>query len=183
MGQQAGPWWQLVSRGPDDTRAIGVTVGELAEAGDVVWLVGPLGSGKTTLVKGIAQGLGLDEQEVVSPTFLYVREVPGGRLPLFHVDGYRLLGRPAELVQALAEELGLDYYLQQEGLVVIEWPEALAGFGELARRERLEAHLLQPGQANSTHRQVCLRGAGRRGQWLAEQVAGRHGGRRQERCG
>lgn len=94
----------------------GERLGRDLQRGDVVALCGALGAGKTALVKGIAHGLGIT-QEVTSPTFTLVHEYPGGRLPLFHIDLYRL-DSPE---QALA--VGLEDYLSGPGVTAIEWSE------------------------------------------------------------
>jgi tRNA threonylcarbamoyladenosine biosynthesis protein TsaE len=85
-------------------------------AGTVFALVGDLGAGKTQWVKGLAAGLGSDAV-VTSPTFTLIHEYGGGRLPLHHIDGYRL-ERPEELLA-----IGLDDYLDGRGVVVIEWAD------------------------------------------------------------
>ena len=86
--------------------------------GDVIALSGDLGAGKTALVKGIARGLGI-AQDVTSPTFTLVHEYAGGRLPLFHVDLYRL----DNVGQALA--IGIEDYLGGPGVTAIEWAEKI----------------------------------------------------------
>ena len=86
--------------------------------GSTLLLSGELGAGKTAFVRGLAQGLGIDPSEVTSPTFTLVHEYRGGRLPLVHVDLYRL--ERAEL-----DEIGLDEDLAVKGVVAIEWPERL----------------------------------------------------------
>ena len=82
-------------------------------------LHGDLGAGKTAFVKGLAEGLGVDAREVTSPTFTLVHEYRGGRLPLIHVDLYRL--EHSDL-----DDLGMDPELASAGLVAIEWAERLA---------------------------------------------------------
>ncbi len=104
--------------GPADTRWLGRTLGEIAEAGTVVRLLGPLGAGKTALVQGLALGLGLGEDAGVrSPSFALVRTHEGGRLPLVHVDLYRL-GDPDELA-----DLGLDEVLAGPAVTAVEWAD------------------------------------------------------------
>lgn len=92
--------------------------GEL-HGGEVLALQGPLGAGKTQLVKGIARGLDFPE-EVTSPTFTLLHEYQGGRLPLYHLDAYRL----EEPVRW--ETLGFQDYFPSDGVTVVEWPERIA---------------------------------------------------------
>ncbi len=108
--------FEFFSRSPEQTRRIGMRLGSVLEAGELVCLQGELGAGKTTLVQGMAQGWGsLDP--VSSPTFVLVNEYrrPDGGL-LFHMDAYRLESG------AEAAELDLDWMLA-EGALVVEWPE------------------------------------------------------------
>lgn len=109
---------EFFSRSPEQTRRLGIRLGNLLQAGDLVCLSGDLGAGKTTLVQGVAQGWGsLDN--VSSPTFVLVNEYrrPDGRC-LFHLDAYRL----ANWLEA--EDLDLDRMLES-GPLVIEWPERI----------------------------------------------------------
>ena len=87
-------------------------------AGDVLLLSGQLGAGKTAFVRGLAQGLGIAEDDVSSPTFTIVHEYRGGRLTLYHVDLYRL-------DRAAADDLGLDELGVADGVLAIEWPDRL----------------------------------------------------------
>jgi tRNA threonylcarbamoyladenosine biosynthesis protein TsaE len=106
----------LFARGPEQMRAIGRRLGEVCTAGDVIGLLGPLGAGKTCLAQGIAAGLGVPgDVAVASPTFSIVHEYRG-RLPMYHMDFYRLEG-------ADFEEAGLEEYLDGSGVVVVEWAE------------------------------------------------------------
>lgn len=105
----------------EETRSLGVTLGQSLAAGSILLLEGDLGSGKTTLVQGIGEGLGITEP-IVSPTFTLINEYLEGRIPLYHLDLYRL--QPAE-VEALNLESyweGIDFQL---GIVAIEWAERL----------------------------------------------------------
>ncbi len=106
---------ELISHSPEQTQQFGVRIGELALAGDIFLLVGTLGAGKTCLTQGIAWGLNIKEY-ALSPSFVIVRELQG-RLPLYHIDLYRL-DHIAEIA-----ELGLDDYLYGNGVCVVEWAE------------------------------------------------------------
>jgi len=107
--------FELVSQSPEQTQRLGVRIGELALPGDVFLLVGELGTGKTCLTQGIAWGLDIKEY-AMSPSFVIVRELYG-RLPLYHIDLYRL----DRIEESL--ELGLDDYLYGRGVCVVEWAE------------------------------------------------------------
>ncbi len=102
-----------------DTRAIAATFAATLTPSAIVLLSGDLGAGKTAFVRGLAEGLGLDPDDVTSPTFTLVHEYRGGRLPLVHVDLYRL--DRAEL-----DEIGLDQDLAATGVTAVEWAERLA---------------------------------------------------------
>ena len=102
----------IVLNNPLETEAIAKIIGQKAQAGDVIVLTGDLGAGKTTMTKGIALGLGIS-QMIKSPTYTIIREYPQGRLPLYHMDVYR--------VEEGADELGLDEYFEGDGLSVVEW--------------------------------------------------------------
>jgi tRNA threonylcarbamoyladenosine biosynthesis protein TsaE len=110
----------LISHNPAETQALGETWGREAASGLVVCLSGDLGAGKTQLAKGIAQGLGITER-IHSPTFALVNQYAGGRLPLFHVDLYRL-ETPEQIIAA-----GLEEYFNPDGVSVIEWAERWFG--------------------------------------------------------
>jgi tRNA threonylcarbamoyladenosine biosynthesis protein TsaE len=106
----------IISHSAEETFRAGEAEAARVEAGDVLALAGDLGAGKTQWVKGLAAGLGSDAA-VTSPTFTLIHEYGGGRLPLYHVDCYRLES---------AEELlgiGLDDYLDGRGVLVIEWAD------------------------------------------------------------
>lgn len=100
------------------TRRLGHALARTAEPGDVLLLSGDLGTGKTTLVKGIAAGLGIDPDVVRSPSFTLMHPYDEGRLPLFHFDVYRLRD-PGEF-EAMG---GMEPILAGDALVVIEWGE------------------------------------------------------------
>lgn len=102
----------------EETSTIGRSLGQQIQAGSVVLLIGDLGAGKTAFVRGLAQGLGIDPLEVSSPTFTLIQEYRGGRLPLHHVDLYRL--SPPEV-----DDLGLEEMTLGPGITAIEWPDRL----------------------------------------------------------
>ncbi len=103
------------------TRALGAKLGRSLPAGSVILLEGDLGAGKTTLVQGIAEGLGIADP-IVSPTFTLINEYLEGRFPLYHLDLYRL--EPPE-VSALQPEIYWEGIETPLGLVAIEWAERL----------------------------------------------------------
>jgi len=106
-----------ISHSPEETEALGEAWGRVAVTGLVIGLTGDLGAGKTQLVKGLARGLGVTAR-VHSPTFTLVNQYAGGRLPLFHLDLYRL-ETPAQIIAA-----GLEEYLEKpDGVAVVEWAE------------------------------------------------------------
>jgi tRNA threonylcarbamoyladenosine biosynthesis protein TsaE len=109
---------QFESRSEADTRAIAAALTARLGPGSTLLLHGDLGAGKTAFVKGLAAGLGFNPDDVTSPTFTLVHEYRGGRLPLTHVDLYRL-------DRAALDEIGMDPQLALDGVVAIEWPERL----------------------------------------------------------
>jgi tRNA threonylcarbamoyladenosine biosynthesis protein TsaE len=120
----------LATASEDETvRAAAALAAELGP-GTVLLLSGELGAGKTAFVRGLAQGLGLDRDDVTSPTFTLVHEYRGGRLPLIHIDLYRL--EHADL-----DEIGVDEDLARAGIVAIEWPERLVRVPAAATRVRI----------------------------------------------
>jgi tRNA threonylcarbamoyladenosine biosynthesis protein TsaE len=109
----------FISHSPAETEKLGETWGREAQPGWVIGLSGDLGAGKTQLVKGLARGLGATER-VHSPTFALVNEYLTGRLPLFHLDLYRL--ETQEQIHAA----GLEEFLRTRGVTVVEWIEKMA---------------------------------------------------------
>ena len=106
---------EIITSSPEETREFGARLGGLARPGDIFLLVGKLGAGKTCLAQGIARGLGIAEY-TASPSFMLVRELYG-RLPLYHMDFYRL-----DNLEEIAD-LGLDDYFYGKGVTVVEWAE------------------------------------------------------------
>lgn len=106
--------YSLTTNGPEETREAGKRLAVRLKPGDVLLLVGEMGSGKTTFTQGVAAGLGIN-RGVNSPTFTLVKE-HAGRLPLYHMDLYRL---------ETYEDLGFEEYFEGDGVSVVEWPEVL----------------------------------------------------------
>ena len=119
-GIQAGQW---VTTNPDETFIIGEQIGAQLNGGEILLLDGPLGAGKTVFVKGLATALGVDPDEVTSPSFTVVNPYDG-RLPVFHIDLYRLdEGAPA------AEAVDLEEMLSNEqAVIIIEWAHRLGNY-------------------------------------------------------
>ena len=141
--------FELVVQTPEQMRSLGRRLAVQLRAGDLVVLSGELGAGKTTLVQGIGAGLGVSAP-VVSPTFVIARVHRDGRLPLVHVDAYRLSS------DAEVDDLDLDADLDT-AVTVVEWGEGLA---ERLSDERLEVRLVRSaGEADET-RHVVVSGVG-----------------------
>lgn len=110
---------KIVTGSDEETRLEAAKLAPDLTPGVVLLLSGELGSGKTTFVRGLAKGLGIDPEEVTSPTFTLVHEYRGGRLPLVHVDLYRL-------ERGDLDEIGLDADLASRGVLAVEWAERLS---------------------------------------------------------
>jgi tRNA threonylcarbamoyladenosine biosynthesis protein TsaE len=120
----------ILSRSDADTEQIGARLAARLAPGSRVFLYGELGAGKTAFVRGLAAGLGIDPEDVSSPTFTLVQEYRGGRLPLFHVDLYRLAAGEVD-------DLGLDA-LAADGVLAVEWAERMPRDDGGAIQVRLE---------------------------------------------
>ncbi len=108
-----------VTRSEAETAAVARELATTLRAGSILLLSGNLGAGKTAFVRGLAAGLGVDPEDVSSPTFTLIHEYRGGRLTLYHVDLYRL-------ERAAAADLGLDELGVSDGILAIEWPDRLS---------------------------------------------------------
>ena len=138
------------------TIELGRRLAPLLQAGDVLVLNGDLGAGKTTFTKGLAAGLGV-QQMIKSPTFTIIREYQGGRLPLYHMDVYRL-------ENGGGEDLGLEEYFDGDGISVVEWAQFVA--------DELPADYLSltfTRMAVETERQVSIVAHGARFERLVEE--------------
>lgn len=137
------------------TQVIAEKIGAILKNGDCLVLTGELGAGKTTFTKGIAKGLGI-EQMVKSPTYTIVREYRKGRLPLFHMDVYR--------IENGGDDLGLDEYFEVEGVTIVEW-------GKLIESELPTSYveLVLSYQAEADSRKLSIQ-AGPNGQELLTRI-------------
>lgn len=152
------------THGPDETRAWGRRLGELAGAGDFIALTGEIGAGKTVFAQGVLAGLGVDDR-AVSPTFTLVHEYEG-RLPVYHLDLYRLGSGAA------GEDLGLDEYFHGRGVAVVEWAEFVRN---LWPEEYLHAALSRPAVTPPEVRRITFTGRGERGRRLLALLSARAG--------
>lgn len=142
-----------ISRSPAQTRSLAAHLGKSLIPGDVVALTGELGAGKTEFVKGLAGGLGVPEEEVASPSFAIAHEY-GGRLPLLHLDLYRLPELPPDFLPDLED------YLSGRFVVAVEWAERL---GSLLPEDAVKVHLVVTGPEE---REITLTAQSKRGEQL-----------------
>jgi tRNA threonylcarbamoyladenosine biosynthesis protein TsaE len=149
---------KLNSYSPEQTQLLGSYLGKLARKGDAFLLVGDLGTGKTCLVQGVARGLDVEEY-AFSPSFVIVREYHG-RLPLYHIDFYRL-----DHIEEISD-LGLEEYLYGDGVCVVEWAEK--GLQVLPQDNLLITLNYLP--ASETQRSICLKAQGERYLELIKQL-------------
>lgn len=141
---------RLVSQSFENTRKIGKRLAKQAAGGDILCFFGDLGSGKTTMIKGLAAGLGAFDEEVTSPTFVLLNVYDELKWPVYHFDLYRL-----ETTDELFD-LGYEEFFYGDGVTVVEWSERL---GRLLPKERLEIHLEHKGD---DQREIRLKAVGKR---------------------
>lgn len=142
------------------TQELGQKLGRLVSAGDIILLDGDLGAGKTTFTKGIATGLGIT-RNIKSPTFTIIREYQTGRLPLYHMDLYRL-------EDGGGDELGLDEYFNGNGVCVIEWSQFIAN--ELPSNYLKLSFQRDDANLDSTKRSLTVTAYGQHYKELLEQL-------------
>ncbi|HEY8808240.1 MAG TPA: tRNA (adenosine(37)-N6)-threonylcarbamoyltransferase complex ATPase subunit type 1 TsaE [Candidatus Limnocylindria bacterium] len=145
----------LVSHSSLHTERLGERLAGHAEAGDVIALWGELGAGKTVLARGVGIGLGIDEDTVTSPTFIILHEHFGGRLPLYHLDLYRL-------EQSQLGSTGWEEALDAGGVTVIEWPDRA---GDLLPPDRVDVRIEHIAE---TKRKVTIAPTGPRSRRLVD---------------
>ncbi len=148
---------RIMSHSPAETIAIGCGLGKLLQPGDILCLAGELGAGKTCLARGVAMGLGADEARVSSPTFVLAQEYRG-RIPMYHLDLYRL--KSAEDV----EDAGLAEYIGGDGVAVIEWPDI---YSPLLDMDRLTVEI---GTTAALERELVLAARGERFRRILEEM-------------
>jgi len=148
---------QKVTASPAETTALGFCLGRALQAGDVVCVIGELGTGKTHFAKGIARGLGI-ERDVTSPSYT-ILQIYEGRIPLYHFDLYRM-----ETADELFD-IGFDEFIYGRGACIVEWADRFLAY---MPQERLTVSL-EYGR-DAAERSVKVEAAGRRYQLLLEEM-------------
>ncbi|WP_404430455.1 tRNA (adenosine(37)-N6)-threonylcarbamoyltransferase complex ATPase subunit type 1 TsaE [Sutcliffiella horikoshii] len=147
---------ELMTHSAEETMAKSEALGKLMGGGEVLLLEGDLGAGKTTFTKGLAKGLEI-KRNVNSPTFTIIKEYQG-RLPLYHMDVYRLADSE--------EDLGFDDYFEGEGVTVVEWAHLIE---EFLPSERLEIYIYHQGD---DERKIVLTPKGERYEAICKELMG-----------
>lgn len=141
---------EFITTSVEDTLSIGKQIGSLASKGDIICLTGDLGTGKTHMSKGIAEGLGITEH-ITSPTFNIVNEYHSGRLSLYHFDVYRV-NDPDEIYA-----IGFDEYIFGDGVSLIEWANYIE---ELIPKEYLYINIKKIPEKGENFRKISIEGFG-----------------------
>lgn len=140
------------------TFELGKKIGKMAKPSDIFCLTGDLGTGKTHITKGIAKGLGINEN-ITSPTFNIVNEYHSGRLTLYHFDVYRV-SEPDEI-----EAIGFDEYIFGDGVSVIEWANYIE---ELIPDEYVHINISKMPEISENHRKITIKYFGDKYSYLKE---------------
>lgn len=148
----------VITKKAQETEYIGQRMANFLSPGDVIILIGDLGAGKTLFVQGVAKGLGI-EDEITSPTFTIIQEYGEGRLPLYHMDVYRITS-PKEM-----EDLGYEEYFYGQGVTFIEW-------GNLILDLLPEEHLTLEFSLVEEGREISFYPQGRHYERLVEELTG-----------
>ena len=130
--------FEFITKSTEDTSAIAINLSNKLKVRDVITLEGDLGAGKTTFTKALAKGLGIS-RNVNSPTFTIIKEYKDGRLPLYHMDVYR--------VEDAEEDLGFDEYFHGNGVTVVEWAHLIE---DQLPEERLDIKILYVDETTRT---------------------------------
>lgn len=149
---------EIISKKAKDTEKLAKKIAQFLKPQDIILLDGDLGAGKTTFTKGLALGLGI-KKNVKSPTFTIVREYHEGRLPLYHMDVYRL-------EDASADDIGLDEYFNGDGVSVVEWSQFI---DDELPNEYLIIHIIKDEQ-NDDQRKIVIEAKGERYQELLAEL-------------
>lgn len=153
--------WKILSRSWRQTMNVGRKLGKLAQGGEIIGLIGELGAGKTCFVRGVTEGADVDKETWVrSPTFTLINEYQG-RLPVYHIDLYRV-GDRAEF-----EGLNLREYLYADGISLIEW------FEYLPAQEVDEYLEVKIAHAGANQREILMVAHGERYDRLVEEMSGK----------
>ena len=142
----------------EDTTKLGFAIGKLLNPGDIVYLTGDLGTGKTHITKGIAKGLDIDEY-ITSPTFTIVNEYDSGRLKLYHFDVYRV-SDPDEIYA-----IGFDDYIFSDGVSIIEWANYIE---EILPNEYLHILIEKDLSKGENYRNITITPYGERYNYIKE---------------
>ncbi len=151
----------IETRSAHQTKMWGRRLASILEGGELLGLVGELGAGKTVFVKGLARGLNLREEEILSPSFTMIRE-HRGRLPLYHIDLYRL-------DQPVLDDLGLREYLFSDAVAAVEW------FERLREAADLDCILIRISYAGASLRRIEFEALGDRYGSIVESLKARFG--------
>lgn len=149
---------QIIINNEGEMEHLGATIAPLLQSKDTVYLIGTLGAGKTTLVRGIARGMGYSGR-VTSPTFT-IMNIYQSTPVIYHFDFYRL-------DENSISDIGLDDYIEKDGIVLIEWPEA---GGEMLPREALFINIELVNGDYEQGRMLTLKGQGERYRKLVEEM-------------
>lgn len=127
----------VISNSSKETFKLGKKLSRFLKAGDILLIYGPLGAGKTVFVKGLAEGLGISENDVKSPAFVLIHEY-GGRVPLYHIDFYRIEDTIKEIMTTGFH----DYLYNNTGIVIVEWAQRLKNYPLLANCLKVEFEII-----------------------------------------
>ncbi|GAE32478.1 tRNA (adenosine(37)-N6)-threonylcarbamoyltransferase complex ATPase subunit type 1 TsaE [Alkalihalobacillus hemicellulosilyticus] len=147
--------WSIRTMAPEETMVFAEKLGALVQQGDVITLEGDLGAGKTSFTKGLAKGLGV-KKVVNSPTFTIMKQYKG-RIPLYHMDVYRLENE--------YEDLGFEEYFYGDGVTVIEWPSMIVA---QLPQDRLKITIEYKGESE---RLIMIEATGSRSSELSKELA------------
>lgn len=144
----------------NDTTQLGIKLGKLLNAGDIICLTGDLGTGKTHITKGIAKGLGIDDS-ITSPTFTIVNEYDTGRLKLNHFDVYRV-SDPDEIYA-----IGFDDYIFSDAVSIIEWANYIE---EILPKDLLHIYIEKDLSEGENYRKITITPYGERYNYIKELI-------------